>query len=439
VGLERVLRAAGLRRRIALGVAALLAGAGLALAGCAFRLAPLIARTALVPDIAGPATAQLRADGLHLAVVAALLALALGLLGRWRGGIAVLVVALLLDGARAGPEFLWAAPRSQLADATPFADALRAAAPSRFVRVPASPALPLHKDLAGWNHLSKAMARRLDWDVAAGEGVDALTQYADLQIGEVKALRDALLYTDAHFAFAELLATDHEVVANDAVLPGELTDRIAAGRLVEVTRSTPDGWLSATLYRDVDAVPRAAVFRAASVASASSRPEIARRLLRETDVRRIAIADQTDVLEDGRASSEDVRALLMRSGIPLVDPHHPGASPAPAQPAVVLFPSATETIIRAHADAPSLLVLADVFYPGWHADVDGREVPIIRASLVARGVVLGAGDHVVTFRYVPRSFAFGAGVSFVAWGAVLALGAVVALRRLAALRARHGR
>jgi hypothetical protein len=129
----------------------------------------------------------------------------------------------------------------------------------------------------------------------------------------------------------------------------------------------------------------------------------------------------------------------MRSGIPLVDPHHPGASPAPAQPAVVLFPSATETIIRAHADAPSLLVLADVFYPGWHADVDGREVPIIRASLVARGVGLGAGDHVVTFRYVPRSFAFGAGVSFVAWGAVLALGAVVALRRLAALRARHGR
>jgi hypothetical protein len=129
----------------------------------------------------------------------------------------------------------------------------------------------------------------------------------------------------------------------------------------------------------------------------------------------------------------------MRSGIPLVDPHHPGASPAPAQPAVVLFPSATETIIRAHADAPSLLVLADVFYPGWHADVDGREVPIIRASLVARGVVLSAGDHVVTFRYVPRSFAFGAGVSFVAWGAVLALGAVVALRRLAALGARHGR
>jgi MYXO-CTERM domain-containing protein len=40
---------------------------------------------------------------------------------------------------------------------------------------------------------------------------------------------------------------------------------------------------------------------------------------------------------------------------------------------------------------------------------------------------------VVTFRYLPRSFAVGAGVSFVAWGAMLALGAIAALRR----RLRH--
>ena len=57
------------------------------------------------------------------------------------------------------------------------------------------------------------------------------------------------------------------------------------------------------------------------------------------------------------------------------------------------------------------LVLSDSWYPGWVAAVDGAEVPIERANLLFRAVRLPPGEHVVEFRYEPRSVRLGALVS----------------------------
>jgi len=55
--------------------------------------------------------------------------------------------------------------------------------------------------------------------------------------------------------------------------------------------------------------------------------------------------------------------------------------------------------ITAQASAPSLLFLADTWYSAWHAYVDGKEAPVLRADLAFRAVPIPAGKHQVEFRF----------------------------------------
>lgn len=56
-----------------------------------------------------------------------------------------------------------------------------------------------------------------------------------------------------------------------------------------------------------------------------------------------------------------------------------------------------------------LLVIADLWDPGWHAYVNGKPTPILRANHALRGVVLPAGDWRLEFRYWPGSLTLGLG------------------------------
>jgi len=67
-------------------------------------------------------------------------------------------------------------------------------------------------------------------------------------------------------------------------------------------------------------------------------------------------------------------------------------------------------------DAPNraFVVLADTWFPGWTAQVDGGTVPIHRVNQIARGVEVPAGRHRVTMRYVPEGWAAAVPVTRVA-------------------------
>lgn len=86
-----------------------------------------------------------------------------------------------------------------------------------------------------------------------------------------------------------------------------------------------------------------------------------------------------------------------------------------------------EVTIRASLNGSGILVLADAFYPGWRAYVDGKERKILRANFFFRGLALEAGDHLVEFRYQPLSFVIGLTISLVTllgiglWSTLLAL------------------
>jgi hypothetical protein len=78
----------------------------------------------------------------------------------------------------------------------------------------------------------------------------------------------------------------------------------------------------------------------------------------------------------------------------------------------------TRIVIAAQMETPGLLVLADLWDPGWRAWLDGKPAPILRTDHALRGVVLPAGSSTVEFRYASAT---------VACAFLLAAGALVIL------------
>lgn len=81
--------------------------------------------------------------------------------------------------------------------------------------------------------------------------------------------------------------------------------------------------------------------------------------------------------------------------------------------------------VHASLNDSGILVLADAFYPGWKAYVDGKEAPIFKANHFFRAVVLAPGEHVVVFKYEPLSFKIGLIVSVFTILCIVAISVVV--------------
>jgi len=76
--------------------------------------------------------------------------------------------------------------------------------------------------------------------------------------------------------------------------------------------------------------------------------------------------------------------------------------------------AADRVVARTSASHRALLVLTDVWYPGWKAKVDGRTTPVRRVDYLLRGVTIPAGTHRVELTYEPPSWRAGWVVSLVA-------------------------
>ncbi len=57
------------------------------------------------------------------------------------------------------------------------------------------------------------------------------------------------------------------------------------------------------------------------------------------------------------------------------------------------------------------LVSSNTWYPGWIAQVDGKNVPLLRANYLFQAVWLPSGIHRVSMIYRPVVFYAGAGLS----------------------------
>lgn len=79
-------------------------------------------------------------------------------------------------------------------------------------------------------------------------------------------------------------------------------------------------------------------------------------------------------------------------------------SGVPETRAFITRESSREVVIDAYTPDDGFLLLADTFYPGWSAAVDGSPVPTYRANISVRGVQLPKGRHVVRFTYEAPGF-----------------------------------
>ena len=95
-----------------------------------------------------------------------------------------------------------------------------------------------------------------------------------------------------------------------------------------------------------------------------------------------------------------------------------GAYGAPAQ---IVIDESTLVVVEATLSEPGMLILADSFYPGWVASVEGNQLEILPANHLFRGVLLPAGAHRVRFEYAPWTVPLGAGISAAALVAIVAL------------------
>ena len=64
---------------------------------------------------------------------------------------------------------------------------------------------------------------------------------------------------------------------------------------------------------------------------------------------------------------------------------------------------ANSVLVEVEAEQAGILVLHDIFYPGWTARIDGDEAPVMRANILFRSVEIPAGHHLVRFEYHPFS------------------------------------
>jgi hypothetical protein len=74
----------------------------------------------------------------------------------------------------------------------------------------------------------------------------------------------------------------------------------------------------------------------------------------------------------------------------------------------ILRRSPTELVVETNADQTAMLVLSEMFYPGWNVTVDGVETELLRVNYNLRGVQVQAGKHIVELRYWPGSLTKGA-------------------------------
>ncbi|MGO4573935.1 YfhO family protein [Microvirga sp. 2TAF3] len=118
-----------------------------------------------------------------------------------------------------------------------------------------------------------------------------------------------------------------------------------------------------------------------------------------------AALDQDELPEFNRQSE----ALIDDDSMPLLKERYAssaeGASPKDLQDrARIVSYQRTSVTIDVDAEEGGVLVLHDVYYPGWEVTVDGERKPLLRANLLFRGVEIPAGQHRIEFNFRPISY-----------------------------------
>ena len=77
----------------------------------------------------------------------------------------------------------------------------------------------------------------------------------------------------------------------------------------------------------------------------------------------------------------------------------PGPQRNPESIRLVSEPDPQTIVLEATLDAPGYVIVADTFYPGWTATVDGAPAAVYPANLLFRAVFVPEGRHTIVMKY----------------------------------------
>jgi hypothetical protein len=118
--------------------------------------------------------------------------------------------------------------------------------------------------------------------------------------------------------------------------------------------------------------------------------------------------------------SEIVDKVILEEKIP--DGYlHTGTYQDTDSSASIIEYGVNQVVIETESEKPGILVLTDVFYPGWKAYVDGRPTEVFRVDGLVRGVLIEEGRHTVVFSYFPDTFVAGLIAAVIAFAGSLIL------------------
>jgi Bacterial membrane protein YfhO len=88
--------------------------------------------------------------------------------------------------------------------------------------------------------------------------------------------------------------------------------------------------------------------------------------------------------------------------------------------------------LTVETDQSTLLSIAQLDYPGWHATIDDQTTPILRAYGALMALAIERGEHTITLRYDPITYRIGAFISIISLVSILAFGIVQLVNRRSA-------
>lgn len=197
-----------------------------------------------------------------------------------------------------------------------------------------------------------------DFNVLAVHRIEQLAGHHGNEIGRYRELIGGEAVENASLELFDLLNVGYLV----------LPRRIESGNGIEEVFV---GSRSA-VYRNTNALPRARLVGRVEVVPDDSAVE---RLLAEDFDRRTTVllpeplADGIEVQPDPRGTVDWVERGL------------------------------AEFVLRVTTDRPALLVVTDNYFPAWNAELDGADVPVLRANYSFRAVPVPAGEHTIRMYY----------------------------------------
>lgn len=162
------------------------------------------------------------------------------------------------------------------------------------------------------------------------------------------------------------------------------------------------------IYKLGKAAPR--VYFSTKIKIADKEEILEEQILPDFDPAREVLIDQSSVadLHSGLWHIGTAQDRVQIASLATMEPFGKAMTPLskglvePSHAAIVKYAD-NQVEIDVEAPAAGIVVLHDLFYPGWEVRVDGQQKPVLRANLLFRGVEVPAGRHHIVFSFHPLS------------------------------------